>query len=54
MNPLFHLDNMLSEFEPLFKYNNFNNFRTYVGFENDPALWHHDTDIVDFTINWTF
>ena len=31
MNPLFHLDNMLSEFDPLFKHNNFNTFRTYVG-----------------------
>ena len=31
MNPLFYLDNMLSEFDPLFKHNNFNNFRTYVG-----------------------
>lgn len=30
MDPLFHLELMLSDFRPLFKHNNFNHFRTFV------------------------
>ena len=30
MNPLFHLDTMLSQYQSVFNYNNFSNFETYV------------------------
>ena len=30
MDPLFHLEDMLSDFESLFKHNNFNHFRTFI------------------------
>ncbi len=37
MDPLFRLEHMLSDFRPLFKYNNFNHFRTIVsGLINTP------------------
>ena len=37
MDPLFRLEDMLSEFRPLFKYNNFDHFRTFVeGLINTP------------------
>ena len=37
MDPLFRLENMLSEFRPLFKHNNFDHFQTFVkGLINTP------------------
>ena len=37
MDPLLRLEDMLSEFRPLFKYNNFDHFRTFVkGLINTP------------------
>ena len=37
MDPLFRLEDMLSEFRPLFKYNNFDHFQTFVkGLINTP------------------
>ena len=37
MEPLLRLDSMLSEYQPLFKYKNFNHFRTFVlGLINTP------------------
>ena len=37
MTPLSHLEDMLSEFRPLFKHNNFNHFQTFVkGLINTP------------------
>ena len=30
MRPLFHLDSMLSQYQPVFNYNNFTHFQTYV------------------------
>ena len=37
MDPLFRLEDMLSNFRPLFKHNNFNHFETFVkGLINTP------------------
>ena len=50
MNPLSHLDAMLSKYQSVFKYNNnnnnFNQFQTFVrGLNLYPLSWNDDTDI---------
>ena len=46
MTPLSCLEDMLSEFRPLFKHNNFNHFQTFVrGFDKYARSWHDDPSL---------
>ncbi len=38
MNPLLHLDSILSEYQPVFNYNNFNHFQTFLEFPRTICL----------------
>ena len=52
MTPLSHLEDMLSEFRPLFKHNNFNHFQTFVKGLISTASGHDDANLsINGTLN---